>query len=219
MPILRAVGSPARSRRVKSREDRNELALANAGLVGYVARGYVGRGLDMEELRQIGWHGLLRAAELWDPARGKFPTYAVLAIKRRIQRALLRNRLMPIPDHVARRFLESGEDIADRYPAPASLDRRRMGATSLLEMVANPAAADPADVCVRLEVAAQMRALINRLPRGERLVIDWHYGLTGRPMTLAEIAAARGVSPTSVSTAHSRALKRLRAFLGERRGI
>lgn len=200
---------------MKSREERNQLALANAGLVGYAARGYVGRGLDMEELRQIGWRGLLRAAELWDPARGAFSTYAVVAMRRWMQRALLRNRLMPVPDHVARRFLASEEDIADHYPSPVSLDRYRADAAPLLEVIANPAAGDPADVCLRLEAAAQMRALIDRLPRGERRVIDWHYGLTGRPMTLAEIAAARGVSPTSVSSAHNRALKRLRAFLEE----
>ncbi len=62
---------------------------ANRGLVHAVALRYQHRGLPLDDLVQEGTVGLLRAVDLFDPARGyRFSTYAVWWIKQAIRRAL-----------------------------------------------------------------------------------------------------------------------------------
>jgi len=62
---------------------------ANVRLVVAVARRYQHRGLPLDDLVQEGAVGLLRAVDLFDPARGyKFSTYAVWWIKQALRRAL-----------------------------------------------------------------------------------------------------------------------------------
>jgi RNA polymerase sigma factor (sigma-70 family) len=65
------------------RTAKHLLVTANMGLVHSIVRqGRPQRGVTMEELIQEGSLGLLRAAELFDPAKGlRFSTYAVVWIK------------------------------------------------------------------------------------------------------------------------------------------
>ena len=68
---------------------RNELVLCNIRLVVSVARYYRNRGLAMADIVQLGYTGLNRAAEKFDPEREiRFSTYATLWIKQAIQRGL-----------------------------------------------------------------------------------------------------------------------------------
>ena len=75
---------------------------ANQRLVVAVARRYQQRGLLLDDLVQEGSVGLLRAVDLFDPARGyKFSTYAVWWIKQAMRRALARQvPLAHVPDNV-----------------------------------------------------------------------------------------------------------------------
>ena len=51
---------------------------------------YVGRGMELDDLVQEGFGGLLRAVDLFDPQRGnRFSTYAVWWIRQAITRSLL----------------------------------------------------------------------------------------------------------------------------------
>eukprot|EP00571_Detonula_confervacea_P003868 CAMPEP_0172323710 /NCGR_PEP_ID=MMETSP1058-20130122/49438_1 /TAXON_ID=83371 /ORGANISM="Detonula confervacea, Strain CCMP 353" /LENGTH=552 /DNA_ID=CAMNT_0013039787 /DNA_START=247 /DNA_END=1905 /DNA_ORIENTATION=+ len=68
------------------RTAKQELVASNMGLVHAVVRSYSRkaryRGMPMEELVQEGSLGLIRAAELFDPAKGlRFSTYATIWIK------------------------------------------------------------------------------------------------------------------------------------------
>ena len=64
---------------IASQVDR--LVEENMGLVAMVARRYVGRGTDYEDLIQIGAVGLVKAAKRFDESRNlKFSTYAVSKI-------------------------------------------------------------------------------------------------------------------------------------------
>jgi len=81
---------------------RAAFVAANQRLVVAVARRYQQRGLPLDDLVQEGTVGLLRAIDLFDPARGyKFSTYAVWWIKQAMRRALARQVLVAhVPDNV-----------------------------------------------------------------------------------------------------------------------
>ncbi len=67
----------------------NEIVNANSGLVRSLALRFRGRGIELEDLIQIGTIGLLKAARSFDPERGfAFSTYAVPLIVGEIKRSL-----------------------------------------------------------------------------------------------------------------------------------
>jgi RNA polymerase primary sigma factor len=71
-------------------EARDHMVRANLRLVVNIARGYVGKGLGLQDLIEEGNLGLLRAVEGFDPDMGtRFSTYASYWIKQSIKRALI----------------------------------------------------------------------------------------------------------------------------------
>jgi RNA polymerase primary sigma factor len=71
-------------------EARDHMVRANLRLVVNIARGYAGKGLNMEDLIEEGNLGLLRAVEGFDPdMQTRFSTYASYWIKQSIKRALI----------------------------------------------------------------------------------------------------------------------------------
>src|SRR5690606_6510987 len=68
-------------------EARDHMVRANLRLVVNIARGYVGKGLGLQDLIEEGNLGLLRAVEGFDPEVGtRFSTYASYWIKQSIKR-------------------------------------------------------------------------------------------------------------------------------------
>ena len=90
--------------RVKFRaEDANQaLIRANLRLVVSVAKRYLGRGIQFQDLIQEGNMGLLRAVNKFDPRRGfKFSTYATWWIRQSINRSIAEQaRTIRIPVHL-----------------------------------------------------------------------------------------------------------------------
>ena len=66
---------------------RDVLVERNLKLVVAVAKRFMGRGLDLEDLVQIGNIALMRAAEGFNPDLGRFSTYAFRAIEQALSRA------------------------------------------------------------------------------------------------------------------------------------
>ena len=100
---------------VKSAHDR--LAEAHLPYVRETARYFKGRGLDEDDLTQEGSIGLLRAVELFEPARGfRFWTYAQLWVRQSMGRAVAdKGRTIRIPVHVferSRRVVAKSVELA-----------------------------------------------------------------------------------------------------------
>src|SRR5689334_2214632 len=71
---------------------REHMVRANLRLVVNIARGYLGKGLALEDLIEEGNLGLMRAVEGFDGAMDvRFSTYASYWIKQSIRRAVINN--------------------------------------------------------------------------------------------------------------------------------
>lgn len=70
-------------------EAAERLVILNTGLVNSIAAKFIGRGTDIEDLRQLGMLGLVKAMNSFDDARGcAFSTYAVPLIMGEIRKFL-----------------------------------------------------------------------------------------------------------------------------------
>ena len=86
-----------------SRESLEILTQKNAGLVYSIASRFDGRGYDIEDLRQIGMMGLIKAVRRFDTSYNvKFSTYAVPVIAGEIKRFLRDDGIIK----VSRRYKE-----------------------------------------------------------------------------------------------------------------
>ena len=106
---------------------RERMVRANLRLVVNIARGYVGKGLALQDLIEEGNLGLLRAVEGFDPAVGtRFSTYASYWIKQSIKRALV-NTAKPIriPAYMVEllfKWRRAAADLAEGFGRPATVD-------------------------------------------------------------------------------------------------
>ena len=79
---------------------RDGLVQENMGLVYMVAKRFADRGVEMEELVQLGAIGLIKAVDKFDPKMGySFSTYAVPLIMGEIRRFLRDDNMI----HVSRK--------------------------------------------------------------------------------------------------------------------
>jgi RNA polymerase primary sigma factor len=84
-------------------EARDHLVRANLRLVVNIARGFVGKGVSLQDLIEEGNLGLLRAVEAFDPDAGtRFSTYAGYWIEQSINRAIVNSgRTIRVPKYMA----------------------------------------------------------------------------------------------------------------------
>jgi RNA polymerase primary sigma factor len=87
-------------------EARRRLVEANLGVVRSIARGFRGRGLELDDLVQEGTLGLIRATRSFDRRRGfRFATYASWWIRQAIQRAVVdQGRAIRLPASATRKL-------------------------------------------------------------------------------------------------------------------
>src|SRR5690348_11596292 len=112
-------------------EARDQMVRANLRLVVNIARGYVGKGLSLQDLIEEGNLGLLRAVEGFDPAMNtRFSTYASYWIKQSIKRALVNTaKTIRIPAYMVellakwRRATSKLQDELNRPPTNEEVAR------------------------------------------------------------------------------------------------
>lgn len=89
-------------------KDKENLISQNMGLVHFVVKRFAGRGLDMEELFQVGCVGLCKAADGFKEELGlRFSTYAVPVILGEVKRFLRDNTQV----HISRSLKEQNYKI------------------------------------------------------------------------------------------------------------
>jgi RNA polymerase primary sigma factor len=145
---------------------RERMIRANLRLVVNIARGYVGKGLALQDLIEEGNLGLLRAVEGFDPSIGtRFSTYASYWIKQSIKRALV-NTAKPI-----------------RIPAYMMelLCKWRRAASELQEQLGRPATVD--EIARVLELPKKKLAIVkkaikvyNLVPQTDQAETGWSLG-------------------------------------------
>ena len=205
----------------------------NNGLIWSVVRRYYGRGVEPDDLYQLGCLGFLKAVRGFDPAYGtQFSTYAVPKIAGEIRRFLrddgpvkvsrgLKERSASIRGARSRLSVQLGreptlselsletgltpEDIASAETAAEPvLSLQADAGENGLTLEGMLAGGDEEE---RLVEQLTLRAAVASLPERERQVILLRYY---RGMTQVQTAKVVGVSQVQVSRLERRALERLR---------
>lgn len=221
--------------RLGDREAKSQLVEENAGLIWSIARRYFGRGVDPEDLYQLGCLGFLKAIEGYDPAFGtQFSTYAVPKIAGEIRRFLRDDGAIK----VSRSLKERAAAIKmarqrltgqwNREPTLSELSREldltveeiaeAETATAAAESIHRESGEDGftlEDVLTegsmeeRLVEQISLREAIAKLPERERMVIDLRYF---HGLTQERAARILGVSQVQVSRIEKKALQALRTY-------
>lgn len=222
------------------KEARDTIFEENAGLVYSVAKRFLGRGVEMEDLVQIGSIGLLKAIDHFDRSYDvRFSTYAVPMILGEIRRYLRDDGILKVS-----RSLK--ENCVRIYSAREKLEKE-LGREPVLEEIAAAAELSVEEALISLESGAEVESLhkiiyqgdgndislmdrlqekengqdlalnrifldeiLQKLKVKERQLIYMRYF---KDMTQMEIAAELGISQVQVSRMEKRILKQLKEQL------
>lgn len=225
----------ARSR-AGDREAGEQLILENNGLIWSVARRFFGRGVDSDDLYQLGCLGFLKAVEGYDPAFGtQFSTYAVPKIAGEIRRFLrddgaikvsrsLKEQSASIKMTRSRLTAELGREptigeIGGELGLTAEEIAMAETATAATESIQRESGEDgftlenvltDSDTEEQLVERIALREAIGKLPEREALVINLRYF---HGLTQERVARVLGVSQVQVSRIEKKALGHLREML------
>ena len=216
---------------------RDTVFEGNTGLIYSVAKRFVGRGVEMEDLIQIGSIGLLKAVDHFNASfEVKFSTYAVPMIAGEIKRYLRDDGILKVS-----RSLK--ENCVRIYSAREKLEKE-LGREPVMEEIAQSAQLSVDEVVMSLESGAEVESLhkiiyqgdgndislmdrlqekengqdaalnrifldeiLKKLDARERQLIYMRYF---KDMTQTEIAAEMGISQVQVSRMEKRILKQLK---------
>ena len=227
-----------RRARQGDREAAGRLVEENAGLIWSVARRYFGRGVDPEDLYQLGCVGFLKAIEGFDESFGtRFSTYAVPKISGEIRRFLRDDGMVKVSRGIKEQAVQIRmarielEQRLGREPTLSELSRET--GISPEDIAFAETATGPAESLQResgedgftLELvlgdyAAEeklvehvaLRAAIEKLPERERQVVALRYY---HGMTQQSCARVMRVSQVQISRLERRAVELLREYLRE----
>lgn len=209
----------------------------NTELIYSVAKRFVGRGVEMEDLIQIGSIGLLKAVDHFNASfEVKFSTYAVPMIAGEIKRYLRDDGILKVS-----RSLK--ENCVRIYSAREKLEKE-LGREPVMEEIAQSAQLSVDEVVMSLESGAEVESLhkiiyqgdgndislmdrlqekengqdaalnrifldeiLKKLDARERQLIYMRYF---KDMTQTEIAVEMGISQVQVSRMEKRILKQLK---------
>ena len=218
------------------RDAAEQLVTENSGLIWSVARRYFGRGIDPDDLYQLGCVGFLKAIAGFDTAYGtQFSTYAVPKIAGEIRRFLrddgsvkvsrsIKERAASIKMARQRLTAELGREpgvselAAELGLTPeeiASAETATASAESIQRQTGEEGFSLEDVLCTdgmeeRIVESLSLRAALSQLSGRERLVIDLRYF---HALTQEKVERIIGVSQVQVSRIEKKALANLRNFI------
>lgn len=224
-------------RQAQSGDDRarEQLVVENSGLVWSVAKRFFGRGIDADDLYQLGCLGFLKAIDGFDLEFGtQFSTYAVPKISGEIRRFLRDDGAVKVSRSIKelsasiKMTRQRMTGILNREPTLSEL-AQEMGltveeiaaaetATASTESIQRETGEDgftlehvltDGDQEERLIEHIALREAVTQLPERERMVIDLRYY---HGLTQDRTAKILGVSQVQVSRIEKKALQQLRMF-------
>ena len=237
---MRGLDAPAllEAARAGDNDACERLLIDNSGLIWSVARRYYGRGVDPEDLYQLGCLGFLKAIRGFDTAYGtQFSTYAVPKIAGEIRRFLRDDGAVKVSRGTKERALslrQKREELSHRLGREPTVGELAEATGLEPEDIA---AADTAVLTVaslqgetgedgfsleavlgdqgiedELVEKLTLRQAIDQLPERERLVILLRFY---KNLTQDRVSKVLGVSQVQVSRIERRAVARLREALTE----
>ncbi len=212
------------------------LLLDNAGLIWSVARRYYGRGVDPEDLYQLGCLGFLKAVRGFDLTYGtQFSTYAVPKIAGEIRRFLRDDGAVKVSRSVKERAVslrQSRQQLSQRLgreptlgelSAATGLDPEDIAAAETATMAVASLQSESGEDGFTLESVLgtdgmeeelierlALRQAIDALPERERKVILLRFY---KNLTQDRVSRVLGVSQVQVSRIERKAVQHLREYL------
>lgn len=239
-PRLTAEQERALADRIQAgdQDARNELVLHHVGLALNIAFGYARSCplLSEDDLVQEAFMGLLHAARLYDPDKGRYSTNATNWVRQCCSAAIRRNAYpVRIPEMCApllKRAMPAKSDRAEwlavqRWLAPVlplsrHLDENESEGDTFASLLVDegPAAQDLVEREEEQEEARErVQKLLADLTERQRSAVELYYGLSGRqPMSALAIAREWGCTWQNVSSTVDRAMKTLRRIAGQQEG-
>ena len=142
------------------KEARDTLFEENTGLIYSVARRFLGRGVEMEDLFQIGSIGLLKAVDKFDPAfEVRFSTYAIPMILGELKRFFRDDGMIK----VSRSIKENQHRV---YLAREKIEKE-LGREPSLKEIAEMLGMPPEEVAMTLDSAAEVESLYRTVYQSE----------------------------------------------------
>ena len=175
-------------------KEQEKLVTANMGYVVTLARQYKSDILNTNDLVNEGAIGLMKAAEKYDPERGKpFVTFAAPYIRRSIEAAIGK--------------VTTDTDVRSTDESLPVGSRNNYTLLNVLEDVN----AEKADAIVEEDsLNDDLLACVDVLNEREREVVSRYYGLKGWRQTMAEIAEDMGLKRERVRQERDKAVRKLR---------
>lgn len=212
------------------------LLTENAGLIWSVAKRFVGRGAELDDLYQLGCLGFLKAIEGFDLAYGtQFSTYAVPKISGEIRRFLRDDGAVKVSRGIKERAMTiksaqnalshslgrepTVQEIADSTGFTAEEIAVAESATAAIESIHQPNGDEgftlenvltDTETEEKLLERFSLHQAITRLPDREALVIRLRYF---HALTQERVAKVLDVSQVQVSRIEKKALSRLKDMM------
>ena len=222
---------------VISIQERNKTVEENMGLVMSIALRFKGRGVDFDDLVQIGSIGLIKAVSNFDPEYGtKLSTYAVPMITGEIMRFLRDDGPVKVSRHL--------KECAAKGKRAEEFLRTSLGREPKISEIAEETGIDCEDLISAYEAISEVKSiyetvhenvlqldliagenpeeeilnkieideLLKNLSERERLIITLRY-MRGKTQT--EISKIIGVSQVQVSRIEKKAMEKIKMFYAD----
>lgn len=218
------------------RDASERLVTENSGLIWSIARRFIGRGVETEDLYQLGCMGFLKAVEGFDTAFGtQFSTYAVPKISGEIRRFLrddgavkvsrslkehaatikgVRNKLTGLLGREP--TIQELSDQTGLTPEEIALAETATAATESIHQETGEDGFCLENILTDTESEERMvekialRQAVERLPERERMVVQLRYF---HCLTQQRVAKVMNVSQVQVSRIEKKALEKIREFM------